>query len=201
MSRFFCYNNDVMSMKERLYEILMVDDVVDSVKENREELLTMIPELVDMIDFNHNHPHHHLDVWNHTLLALSLSKQDFDTRVVLLLHDIGKPHSYQDDEVRHFHGHADVSSNMSVDILNRLGFESEEIEILTYLIREHDTEITKEDIDSNVELCIKRFGVQFCDALAHNPTKLKKRIEYLVRLSKEIGVDKDIHYIKRLENY
>lgn len=201
MSRFFCYNNDVMSMKERLYEILMVDDVVDSVKENREELLTMIPELIDMIDFNHNHPHHHLDVWNHTLLALSLSKKDFDTRVVLLLHDIGKPHSYQDDEIRHFHGHADVSSNMSVDILNRLGFESEEIEILTYLIREHDTEITKEDIDSNVELCIKRFGVQFCDALAHNPTKLKKRIEYLVRLSKEIGVDKDIHYIKRLENY
>lgn len=200
MSRFFCYNNDVMSMKERLYEILMVDDVVDSVKENREELLTMIPELVDMIDFNHNHPHHHLDVWNHTLLALSLSQKDFDTRVVLLLHDIGKPHSYQDDEVRHFHGHADVSSNMSVDILNRLGFESEEIEILTYLIREHDTEITKEDIDSNVELCIKRFGVQFCDALAHNPSKLKKRVEYLVKVSKEIGIQ-DIHYTKRLENY
>lgn len=200
MSRFFCYNNDVMSMKERLYEILMVDDVVDSVKENREELLTMIPELVDMIDFNHNHPHHHLDVWNHTLLALSLSQKDFDTRVVLLLHDIGKPHSYQDDEVRHFHGHADVSSNMSVDILNRLGFESEEIEILTYLIREHDTEITKEDIDSNVELCIKRFGVQFCDALAHNPSKLKKRVEYLVKVSKEIGIQ-DIHYTKRLEIY
>ena len=188
-------------MKERLYEILMVDDVVDSVKENREELLTMIPELVDMIDFNHNHPHHHLDVWNHTLLALSLSKKDFDTRVVLLLHDIGKPHSYQEDEVRHFHGHAEVSSNMSVGILNRLGFESEEMEMLTYLIREHDTEITREDIDTNKELCTKRFGIQFCDALAHNPTKLKKRIEYLVRLSKEIGVDKDIHYIKRLENY
>ena len=64
-----------------------------------------------------------------------------------LFHDIGKPFSYQDDEVRHFHGHADVSSNMSVGILNRLGFNSEEVDELTYLIREHDTEITKEDID------------------------------------------------------
>lgn len=185
-------------MKDKLYEILMVDDVVDSVNCNIDVLLEIIPELKDMIGFLHNHPHHHLDVWNHTLLALSLSKKDFDTRVVLLLHDIGKPHSYQDDEVRHFHGHAEVSSNMSVGILNRLGFNNEEIDELTYLIREHDTLITKEDIDSNKELCTKRFGIQFCDALAHNPTKLKKRIEYLVYLSKRLGLDSDTHYVKML---
>lgn len=179
----------------------MVDDVVDSINSNIDVLLEMIPEIEDMIGFQHNHPHHHLDVWKHTLLALSLSKRDFDTRVVLLLHDIGKPFSYQDDDVRHFHEHADVSSNMSVGILNRLGFNSEEVDELTYLIREHDTEITKEDIDTNIDLCIKRFGIQFCDALAHNPTKLKKRIEYLVKLSKELGVDKDTHYVKRLEKY
>lgn len=190
-----------MYMKDKLYEILMVDDVVDSIKSNIDTLHKMIPEIKDMIGFQRNHPHHHLDVWNHTLLALSLSKKYFDTRVVLLLHDIGKPHSYQDDEVRHFHGHADVSSNMSIGILNRLGFNSEEVEELTYLIKEHDTEITKEDIDTNRELCCKRFGVQFCDALAHNPSKLKKRVGYLVRLSNELGVDKDVHYVKRLENY
>ena len=188
-------------MIDKLYEILMVDDVVDSINSNIDVLFDMIPELEDIVGFPHNHPHHHLDVWNHTLLALSLSKRDFDTRVVLLLHDIGKPFSYQDDDVRHFHGHADVSSNMSVGILNRLGFNSEEVDDLTYLIREHDTEITKEDIDINIDLCIKRFGIQFCDALAHNPTKLKKRIEYLVKLSKELGVDKDTHYIKKLEKY
>ena len=188
-------------MKDKLYEILMVDDVVVSINRNIDVLFDMIPEIEYMIGFQHNHPHHHLDVWNHTLLALSLSKRDFDTRVVLLLHDIGKPFSYQDDDVRHFHGHADVSSNMSVGILNRLGFNSEEVDELTYLIREHDTEITKEDIDTNIDLCIKRFGIQFCDALAHNPTKLKKRIEYLVKLSKELGVDKDTHYVKKLEKY
>lgn len=188
-------------MIDKLYEILMVDDVVDSINSNIDVLFDMIPELEDIVGFPHNHPHHHLDVWNHTLLALSLSKRDFDTRVVLLLHDIGKPFSYQDDDVRHFHEHADVSSNMSVGILNRLGFNSEEVDELTYLIREHDTEITKEDIDTNIDLCLKRFGIQFCDALAHNPTKLKKRIEYLVKLSKELGLDKDTYYVKRLEKY
>ena len=187
--------------KEILFKILTQEDIVSSVRNNQEVLLSIIPEIRNMIGFEQNHPHHHLDVWNHTMLALSLSKKDFDTRVVLLLHDIGKPFSYQDDDVRHFHGHADVSSNMSVGILNRLGFNNEEVDELTYLIREHDTEITKEDIDTNIDLCIKIFGIQFCDALAHNPTKLKKRIEYLVKLSKELGVDKDTHYVKKLEKY
>ena len=77
-----------------------------------------------MIGFEHNHPHHHLDVWNHTLYALSLSENNFDIRLSLLLHDIGKPFSYQDDEIRHFHNHPYVSFIMSKSILSRLGFNT-----------------------------------------------------------------------------
>ena len=36
------------------------------------------------------------------------------------LHDIGKPHSYQDDEVRRFIGHPRKSSKIAYDILKRL---------------------------------------------------------------------------------
>ena len=86
-----------------LYDILMADNIVESINENLDYLLQIIPEIKYMIGFDHKHPHHHLDVWKHTLLALSNSQQIFDVRLTLLLHDIGKPFSYQTDgEIRHY---------------------------------------------------------------------------------------------------
>ena len=109
-------NNNI---KEKLEEILLEDDIVTSINNNLDFLLNIIPELRFMIGFQHKHPHHHLDVWNHTLLALSLSKKDYDIRLSLLLHDIGKPFSFQEGEIRHFYNHPLVSYKMSTIILER----------------------------------------------------------------------------------
>lgn len=127
--------------------ILTSENVVDCINNNLEYLLTIIPELKFMLGFLHKHPHHHLDVWEHTLLALKLSENDFEIRLTLLLHDIGKPFSYQEGKIRHF--------------------------------KNHDIPITINDILKNKELVFKRYKVQYCDALAHHPEKLEKRIEYL----------------------
>ena len=40
-------------MKERLYEILMNDDVVLSIRNNFNELLNIIPEIKPMVNFPH----------------------------------------------------------------------------------------------------------------------------------------------------
>lgn len=160
-------------------EILLKDDVVKSINDNMDYLLKIIPEIKSMIGFKHNHPHHHLDVWNHTLLALSLSKKDFDIRLVLLLHDIGKPFSYQDEEVRHFRNHASVSANMSKNILKRMGFDEEYINYICSLIQNHDTSFLEKDINSNYDYYLKLYEIQKCDALAHNPNVLDKRKEYI----------------------
>ena len=132
-----------------------------------------------MIGFEHKHPHHHLDVWNHTLYALSLSKNDFDIRLSLLLHDIGKPFSYIEGEVRHFNGHEKISSDISKIILNRIGFEKDFIDKICYLIENHDIPISEEDIINNYDSQLKRFEIQKCDALAHHPDKLEKRMNYI----------------------
>ena len=120
--------------KEKLYNILLSADIVTAINDNLDDILILIPELENIIGFEHKHPHYHLDVWNHTLLALSYSPKDFDIRLVLLLHDIGKPYSCQDGAIRDFRGHSKVSADMSYNILKRLNFSNDEIFKLCYLI-------------------------------------------------------------------
>ena len=78
---------------ELLVHILSAEDVVKNIKLNIDLMRYIIPEINDMISFEHKHPHHHKDVWEHTLLALSHAPNDFEVRLSLLLHDIGKPSS------------------------------------------------------------------------------------------------------------
>ena len=178
-----------------LQEILCSDDVLLSIKNNMDYLQEIIPELKNMIGFEHKHPHHHLDVWNHTLLAISLSCNDFDVRLCLLLHDIGKPFSFQEGTVRHFKNHSKVSSQMAKIILDRLGYNRDYINYICYLIEYHDTPITDEMINNNYNICLKLYEIQRCDALAHHPLKLEKRINYLEKTREKI-LQKNINKYK-----
>ena len=164
-----------------LYNILTSNDVKKDIDLNLKYLLELIPEIKHMIGFDHRHPHHHLDVWNHTLEALNLSKNDFDVRLTLLLHDIGKPFSYTEkDGIRHFYGHPLVSSEIARGILFRLGFNNDFIDKICYLIKMHDTPIKEGEINScDYNLIYTRYLIQEADALSHHPDKLDKRKKYL----------------------
>lgn len=170
---------NIFEIQNLLEDILTSDRVVESINKNINFILSIFPKLKNTIDFEHNHPHHHLDVWTHTLLALNLSENDFIVRLSLLLHDIGKPFSYQDMEVRHFKGHANMSSSIARNYLERLMYDKDFIDEVCYLIEKHDTKITEEDIKNNIGLEQKRYEIQHCDALAHHPAKLEKRKQYL----------------------
>ena len=58
---------DFTALKNRLEAILKGDNVVRLLEDSIEDTLMLIPEIKDMIDFDHKHPHHHFDVWQHTL--------------------------------------------------------------------------------------------------------------------------------------
>ena len=160
--------------------LLTKDDLVLEIRNNLNDLTRIIPELKCMIGFNHRHPHHHLDVFEHTLLALNFSKNDLKIRVSLLFHDVGKPLSYQTDgEVNHYRGHAKKSCEIAKSVLERLKFSSDFIDQVCEIILRHDTPLTKDDLINSPTLFRDVFEVQKCDVFAHNPKFNQKRLAYI----------------------
>lgn len=185
-----------MSNREELEKILNKENIIRSIKNNIKSLLNIIPEIKDMIGFEHKHPHHHLDVWEHTLYALSLAPNNFDIKLALLLHDIGKPHSFQiDGEVRHYKGHAEKSAQLTNLILKRLNYNKDYVAYICKMVELHDTPLEQDFILKNTKLAKTIFKVQKCDALAHNPEKNKKRLEYIEQITKlfnDLNIEKSI---------
>lgn len=168
---------------EKLSQIV----VSGKIGENIDFIKKEIPEIENMIGFEHRHPHHHLDVWNHTLeVVKNINSQDLELKMAALLHDIGKPFSYQDEEVRHFRGHPEVSSQMSETILRRLGYNESFIQNVCYLVKNHDTIIDPQNLDNSRKMVMKRLELQYADAKAHAPSKVEKRIKFLDSISQSL---------------
>lgn len=176
---------DMKDEKDFLWQVLTADNVTESVCANLDTLLKVVPEISPMIGFEHKNLNHHLDVWQHTLCALGLSKKEFDVRLILLLHDIGKPFSYQEENgTRHFKNHQEKSAQIARVILKRLDYKNEYINYICKIIARHDIPLTKYEITSNPSLSSVVFEVQKCDALAHNPAKNAKRLKYIDQTTK-----------------
>ena len=87
---------------------------------------------------------------------------------------------------------------MSFNILKRLDFNDKEVLKLCYLIEKHDSLNTEKEITENKELAIIKFRIQCCDALAYNPSKLEKRIKYLLNINEKINSEKERDKCKKL---
>lgn len=124
-----------------------------------------LPEFSRMLKTAQNHPHHSFDVGHHSLLVVRNARElgeklrkkeagipqpydgDFSTEKVdtilvfaALLHDVGKPPCKTTDEkgVDHFHGHAEVGSQMAHDIMRRLRFDNDTVNMVTKIVRFHE---------------------------------------------------------------
>lgn len=184
---------DFQGLKTLTEGILEDENASEGIKENLKYFLLLIPEIKNMIGFDQRHPHHHLDVWNHTLLVVkNLDSKDLELNMSALLHDIGKPFSYQDEEVRHFHGHAEVSYKMAKQILKRLRYDEEFIDRVAYLVRTHDTIIDPNNLDNSPEMIQKRLQLQYADAMAHRPDKVAKRVKFLDEIKHQLQIKQEM---------
>ena len=178
--------------REILEQILMSNEI----SENEEQIIfEIIPELISEKDFLQNNPWHIYDVWNHTKTVIQNSKSDKQIRMVLLLHDIGKPYLYQDDEngIRHFRGHSEKSAQISEAILQRLGYSKEQINKMCFLIRNHDKKIDVDEINqNNLDIMKKLLYIQYCDASGYNPEYIQRVYDRLNKTKSELFNKNDI---------
>ena len=146
---------------------------------SKEVLCQIIPEFKDTIDFDQRNKYHVHDVWEHTTVALYYEMSgELIIRLAALFHDIGKPHSYQEEEngTRHFKGHGKVSAEMTDKIMRRMRFSNYIRESVVELVFYHDATI--EEGEKYVKRWLGKIGeTQFrrllelkkADINAHNP--------------------------------
>ena len=154
-----------MSDLELLKQYLLSDDI----SQYEKQIFNIIPELKYSNGFDQKSPWHKYDVWHHIVTAVNNCDKNFEDRLTLLLHDVGKPFSFQDDgDIRHFHHHADVSAIMAHQILIRLDIDKNTNKKITSLIMNHSTRIDLTKVNSNnIDYYLKLIKIQKCDGSAY----------------------------------
>ena len=164
---------------------ILVSDHPEYVLDYYIDISPAIPELSKIMGCSQNNMYHIYDVWNHTRFALTACRiHELETRLTILLHDIGKSESKTIDRgIEHFYGHAVKSAEITDTMLRRLKFSNEVRESVVELVASHDMTIVpksnkvKKYLNKLGEAQFKRLlDIRFCDIMAHNPYYAKERL-------------------------
>lgn len=106
----------------------------------------ILPEFDRCMETQQNNPHHFCNVGEHILRAMEEIRPDKVLRLAMLFHDIGKPRTLTEDEegICHFHGHPEVSEEISFSVLKRLKFDNDTLYKVTKLVKYHDYDVNPE---------------------------------------------------------
>ena len=159
-----------------------------------------LPELHRCVGFAQNTKYHCYDVFEHTLHALELYRgNDLITALGILLHDIGKPLCYTEDEQGgHFKGHAPAGVEISREVLGRLRFDNETIRRMELLIEWHDIPLSAEKKrvkrlmqKLSDEDILRLLEIKRCDRLAHakDYRELPPELELIPSVMEEIRAE------------
>ena len=98
-----------------------------------------VPELGATLGFQQKSPHHAYDVYTHTAYVVENAPATLPMRWAALLHDIGKPVCFTQDENGrgHFYGHAEKGAQMANEVLLRLKAPNALREQVVFLIANH----------------------------------------------------------------
>ena len=139
-----------------LLKLLCAPQAARALSEFSDLLFALVPELAEQKDFPQHNPHHHLDIWRHTLAVLSAVPPEPALRLAALLHDAAKPlcATVDADGVSHFKGHPARGAEMADAILRRLRCSNALREEVVSLVLLHD-ERTKPDLPAVRRLMAK----------------------------------------------
>lgn len=183
-------------IREEFCKLICGVGAVRILREYHDVIGIFLPELEKCFGFAQNSKYHCYDVFEHTMEALLEAPPHLITRLSVLLHDIGKPLCYTEDENGgHFKGHGDIGTELTRNIMKRLRFDNQTSLRVTRLVEYHDRDIPAtersvkrlmnqmSDEDISIFMEVKR-----CDRLAHAALyrELSPALTEIPRLVKEI---------------
>lgn len=161
-NRFLIKNISMERIRDEISKILLSSKPSIGFKMLKETglLEIVLPELYICIDFNQHNPHHHKDIFEHTMLVLDNTPNNLIVRLSALLHDIGKPKCFSLDKngIGHFYMHNMEGAKISQEILSRLKFDNKTIKLIYILIKEHLVNRNKLTIPG-VKRLVTRVGI------------------------------------------
>ncbi len=199
-----------------LQSILLNDRPSTELRERKEELAKLIPEIEASFDFDQKTVWHPYDVFEHTLHTIDNTKPDMRLRLAALFHDIGKPESMilDDDGVGHFYGHWIEGEQAFINHQDKFHLDEEDIYLIRKLIFYHDLSIDMNSIPRFLEEFDEEginllFELKEADILAQNREFVPSRLNELEATKEaynkvlgELGVCRINEEIKELkDNY
>lgn len=170
----------------------------------------ILPEFDRMMKTEQHNRHHIYTVGMHTMKSVELAgfgeeekesifleKEKLILRWAMLLHDVAKPltKSTGEDGQDHFYGHPEKSAELARQILKRLKFDNETLDMVYRLVKWHDYSFTLKPSamrkavnkigDDSIDLLLE---VKRADILAQNPETWEEKLKYL-RTAKQILQD------------
>lgn len=183
-------------IRSELCKLLCGDGVLNILLEYKDVITVIIPELEPCIGFDQNNPYHIYDVYDHIAHAVANYKgTDISIKMALLLHDIGKPECYTEDEKGgHFHGHSVPSMRIAKDVVDRLRFDNKTKQEVVDLVLYHDSDIYPGT--RSVRRWLNKIGpvmldelldVKMADIRAHSTINRSERIGICIDISDIAG--------------
>ncbi len=134
-------------IREEFFKLICGPFARQIVSEYTDVLGVVLPELLPMKGFDQKNKYHCHDVLTHSLIAMeNLSPKPY-LRLAGLLHDVGKPLCFTQDESGegHFYGHAEKSERLCDAILSRLKVDNLTKNRVLTLVKYHDVQIAAEE--------------------------------------------------------
>lgn len=189
-------NIAVERINTELCRLLCGKSVLQVLLDYPDVITEIIPEMKPCVGFRQNNKYHEYNVYDHIAHAVSnYTGEDNVVNVTLLLHDIGKPNCYTEDERGgHFYGHGVVSRDIAEGVLTKLRFDNQTKADVLELVLFHDSVI--EPTPKTVRRWLNKIGpeqfyrlleVRMADILAHSKGTQASRIERCNALRTIVG--------------
>lgn len=147
-------------LQTELNKLVVGEHVGEVLRQYAPVLFPLLPELEKTQGVLQYNPHHDKDVLGHTIAALEASPAVLPVRLALLLHDCGKPYSFEwiREGFGHFPNHPAIGAEIAKRVLRRLKYDRRTIDTVCRLIQYHDNPV--KDDDASIRRWLYRLGEQ-----------------------------------------